>query len=108
MNEKLADRSLKAIFYSSITNPATRFVNSLVYTVVGLVGAFFVLNSQLSIGQLAAFLTYANQYTKPFNEITGVMTEFQNSIACASRVFELMEEPVESEEGKEIDLTRND
>ena len=104
MNEKLADRSLKAIFYSSITNPATRFVNSLVYTVVGLVGAFFVLNSQLSIGQLAAFLTYANQYTKPFNEISGVMTEFQNSIACASRVFELMEEPVESEEGKEIDL----
>ena len=104
MNKKLADRSLKAIFYSSITNPATRFVNSLVYTVVGLVGAFFVLNSQLSIGQLAAFLTYANQYTKPFNEITGVMTEFQNSIACASRVFELMEEPVESEEGKEIDL----
>ena len=104
MNENLANRSLKAIFYSSITNPATRFVNSLVYTVVGLVGAFFVLNSQLSIGQLAAFLTYANQYTKPFNEITGVMTEFQNSIACASRVFELMEEPVESEEGKEIDL----
>ena len=104
MNEKLSDRSLKAIFYSSITNPATRFVNSLVYTVVGLVGAFFVLNSQLSIGQLAAFLTYANQYTKPFNEISGVMTEFQNSIACASRVFELMEEPMESEEGKEINL----
>lgn len=104
MNETLAERSLKAIFYSSITNPATRFVNSLVYTVVGLVGAFFVLNSQLSIGQLAAFLTYANQYTKPFNEITGVMTEFQNSIACASRVFELMEEPMESEEGKEINL----
>lgn len=104
MNEVLADRSLKAIFYSSITNPATRFVNSLVYTVVGLVGAFFVLNSQLSIGQLAAFLTYANQYTKPFNEISGVMTEFQNSIACASRVFELMEEPIEIEEGKEIQL----
>ena len=104
MNEALADRSLKAIFYSSITNPATRFVNSLVYTVVGLVGAFFVLNSQLSIGQLAAFLTYANQYTKPFNEISGVMTEFQNSIACASRVFELMEEPIEIEEGKEIQL----
>ena len=104
MNETLADHSLKAIFYSSITNPATRFVNSLVYTVVGLVGAFFVLKSQLSIGQLAAFLTYANQYTKPFNEISGVMTEFQNSIACASRVFELMEEPMESEEGKEINL----
>ena len=104
MNENLADRSLKAIFYSSITNPATRFVNSLVYTVVGLVGAFFVLNSQLSIGQLAAFLTYANQYTKPFNEISGVMTEFQNSIACASRVFELMEEPMESEEEKGIQL----
>ena len=104
MNENLANRSLKAIFYSSITNPATRFVNSLVYTVVGLVGAFFVLKSQLSIGQLAAFLTYANQYTKPFNEISGVMTEFQNSIACASRVFELMEEPMESEEGKEINL----
>ena len=104
MNEKLADRSLKAIFYSSITNPATRFVNSLVYTVVGLVGAFFVLKAQLSIGQLAAFLTYANQYTKPFNEISGVMTEFQNSIACASRVFELMEEPMESEEEKGIQL----
>ena len=104
MNENLANRSLKAVFYSSITNPATRFVNSLVYTVVGLVGAFFVLKSQLSIGQLAAFLTYANQYTKPFNEISGVMTEFQNSIACASRVFELMEEPMESEEGKEINL----
>lgn len=104
MNENLANGSLKAIFYSSITNPATRFVNSLVYTVVGLVGAFFVLKSQLSIGQLAAFLTYANQYTKPFNEISGVMTEFQNSIACASRVFELMEEPMESEEGKEIKL----
>ena len=104
MNEKLADRSLKAIFYSSITNPATRFVNSLVYTVVGLVGAFFVLKSQLSIGQLAAFLTYANQYTKPFNEISGVMTEFQNSIACASRVFELIEEPMESEEETEIQL----
>ena len=104
MNENLANRSLKAIFYSSITNPATRFVNSLVYTVVGLVGAFFILKSQLSIGQLAAFLTYANQYTKPFNEISGVMTEFQNSIACASRVFELMEEPMESEEGKEINL----
>ena len=104
INEALAGRSLKAIFYSSITNPATRFVNSLVYTVVGLVGAFFVLNSQLSIGQLAAFLTYANQYTKPFNEISGVMTEFQNSIACASRVFELMEEPIESEEEKEIQL----
>ena len=104
MNENLANRSLKAIFYSSITNPATRFVNSLVYTVVGLVGAFFVLKSQLSIGQLAAFLTYANQYTKPFNEISGVMNEFQNSIACASRVFELMEEPMESEEEKEIQL----
>ena len=104
MNENLANRSLKAIFYSSITNPATRFVNSLVYTVVGLVGAFFVLNSQLSIGQLVAFLTYANQYTKPFNEISGVMTEFQNSIACASRVFELMEEPIEMEEEKEIQL----
>ena len=104
MNENLANRSLKAIFYSSITNPATRFVNSLVYTVVGLVGAFFVLKSQISIGQLAAFLTYANQYTKPFNEISGVMTEFQNSIACASRVFELMEEPMESEEEKEIQL----
>ena len=104
INENLANRSLKAIFYSSITNPATRFVNSLVYTVVGLVGAFFVLKSQLSIGQLVAFLTYANQYTKPFNEISGVMTEFQNSMACASRVFELMEVPMESEEGKEINL----
>ncbi|MGI6256019.1 MAG: ABC transporter ATP-binding protein [Acutalibacter sp.] len=92
INERLRKCSLRAIFFSSITNPSTRFVNSLVYTGVGIVGALSVVNGNLSVGQLSAFLSYANQYTKPFNEISGVVTELQNALACAGRVFELIEE----------------
>lgn len=92
INERLADCSLKAIFYSSITNPATRFVNNLVYTGVGLVGALYAVMGGITVGQLSCFLSYANQYTKPFNEISGVVTELQNALACAARIFELIEE----------------
>ena len=92
INERLRGCSLRAIFSSSITNPSTRFVNSLVYTGVGIVGALSVVSGNLSVGQLSAFLSYANQYTKPFNEISGVVTELQNALACAGRVFELIEE----------------
>ena len=91
LNEELRKCSLRAIFFSSITNPSTRFVNSLVYTGVGIVGALLVISDGLTVGQLSCFLTYANQYTKPFNEISGVITELQNALACAGRVFELME-----------------
>ena len=98
INKNLTDVSLKAIFFSSITNPATRFVNSIVYTSVGVFGAFFVISGGVTVGQLSAFLSYANQYTKPFNEISGVITELQNAIACANRVFELLEQPSESPE----------
>ena len=91
INERLRKCSLRAIFFSSITNPSTRFVNSLVYTGVGIVGALLVISGGLTVGQLSCFLTYANQYTKPFNEISGVITELQNALACAGRVFELME-----------------
>ena len=96
INGRLQKCSLRAIFFSSITNPATRFVNSLVYAVVGVVGAFTAIAGGISVGQLSALLSYANQYTKPFNEISGVVTELQNALACAGRVFELMEEPSES------------
>lgn len=92
VNEKLGKAYLRATFFSSITNPATRFVNSLVYTGVGITGAFAVVNGSLSVGQLSSFLSYANQYTKPFNEISGVVTEFQNAVACAQRIFDLIEE----------------
>ncbi len=92
INERLRKYSLQAIFFSSITNPATRFVNSLVYTGVGLTGAFAAVRGAMTVGQLSAFLAYANQYTKPFNEISGVVTELQNALACAGRVFELIEE----------------
>ena len=92
INGRLEKCSLRAIFFSSLTNPCTRFVNSLVYTGVGLTGAFAVLRSGLSVGQLTCFLSYANQYTKPFNEISGVITELQNALACAARIFELIEE----------------
>ena len=92
INGRLQDCSLKAIFFSSITNPATRFVNSLVYTGVGITGAFAVVNGSLTVGQLSCFLSYANQYTKPFNEISGVVTELQNAIACAQSIFDLIEE----------------
>ena len=92
INGRLQNSSLKAIFFSSLTNPATRFVNSLVYAGVGVFGAFIALGGGISVGRLSCFLSYANQYTKPFNEISGVVTELQNAIACAARIFELIEE----------------
>ena len=92
INGRLQKYSLRAIFFSSITNPSTRFINSLVYTGVGITGAISAINGRLSVGQLSCFLSYANQYTKPFNEISGVVTELQNAIAGAGRVFELIEE----------------
>ncbi len=92
INEKLEKCSLNAIFFSSLTNPSTRFVNSLVYAGVGLTGAIAAINGNISVGGLSCFLSYANQYTKPFNEISGVITELQNAIACAGRLFELIEE----------------
>lgn len=95
INEELSGYSLRAIFFSSLTNPCTRFVNSLVYAGVGIVGAFIAVRGGISVGQLSCFLSYANQYTKPFNEISGVVTEVQNAIACAARVFELLDEQVE-------------
>lgn len=101
INERLAKYSLRAIFYSSITNPATRFVNGLVYAGVGLAGAYAAINGIMTVGALSSFLSYSNQYTKPFNEISGVITELQNAIACAARIFELLEEPVEIPDSKD-------
>lgn len=98
INDRLQKYSLNAIFFSSITNPSTRFVNSLVYAGVAVTGAISAIYGRLTVGQLSCFLSYANQYTKPFNEISGVVTELQNAIACASRVFELIEEEPEAAE----------
>lgn len=95
INERLQKCSLRAIFFSSLVNPSTRFVNSLVYAGVGITGAMFAIVGGITVGQLSCFLTYANQYTKPFNEISGVITELQNALACAARIFELIEEEVE-------------
>lgn len=95
INDRLQKYSLKAIFFSSITNPSTRFLNSIVYAGVAVGGAISAINGRITVGQLSSFLSYANQYTKPFNEISGVVTELQNAIACASRVFELIEEKPE-------------
>lgn len=92
INDRLEKWSLQATFFSSTVNPSTRFINNLVYAGVGVVGAFAVLRGAISVGQLSCFLSYANQYTKPFNEISGVITELQNAIACAARVFALIEE----------------
>ncbi len=92
VNNRLEKAGVKAIFFSSLTNPCTRFVNSLVYAGVGIVGAFLAIRGRISVGQLSSFLSYANQYTKPFNEISGVVTELQNAIACAGRIFEFIEE----------------
>lgn len=99
INGRLEKCSLRAIFFSSLTNPCTRFVNSVVYTGVGLTGAFAALSGRLSVGQLTCFLSYANQYTKPFNEISGVITELQNALACAARIFELIEEEAQVPDG---------
>ena len=98
INDRLQKYSHNAIFFSSITNPSTRFVNSLVYAGVAVTGAISAIYGRLTVGQLSCFLSYANQYTKPFNEISGVVTELQNAIACASRVFELIEEELEAAE----------
>lgn len=98
VNDKLEKASLKAIFFSSLVNPSTRFVNSLVYAGVGLTGALIAMTGGLSVGSLTTFLGYANQYTKPFNEISGVVTELQNALACAGRIFELIEAPARSSE----------
>ncbi|MBD5087608.1 MAG: ABC transporter ATP-binding protein [Clostridiales bacterium] len=103
INERLAKYSLRATFFSSLTNPCTRFVNSLVYAGVGLSGAWFAISGGITVGALSCFLSYANQYTKPFNEISGVITELQNSLACARRVFELMEEAPEIPDAKDAD-----
>lgn len=107
INGRLEKCSLRAIFFSSLTNPCTRFVNSLVYTGVGLTGAFAVLRGGLSVGQLTCFLSYANQYTKPFNEISGVITELQNALACAARIFELIEEEPQEPDAKDAVILEN-
>lgn len=101
INQELKVCSLKAIFFSSITNPSTRFVNGLVYTGVGIVGAISAMQGLVSVGQLSCFLSYANQYTKPFNEISGVVTELQNAFACAKRVFDFIEEEPESKDAED-------
>lgn len=106
INERLRDCSLRATFFSSLTNPTTRFVNGLVYTGVALSGALIALRGGITVGQLTCFLSYANQYTKPFNEISGVVTEFQNAVASAARVFELIdEEPQVAEDAGAVVLT---
>jgi ATP-binding cassette subfamily B protein len=104
VNERLRECSLRAIFFSSTTNPATRFVNSLVYAGVGFTGAIAVVNGNLSVGQLSCFLSYANQYTKPFNEISGVITELQNAFACAARIFEFIDETPQTPEKENADV----
>jgi ATP-binding cassette subfamily B protein len=101
INGKLKTYSLKAIFFSSITNPSTRFVNNLVYMGVGIGGALSAITGAISVGQLSCFLTYANQYTKPFNEISGVVTELQNALACAKRVFDFIEEEPETKDDQD-------
>ena len=101
-NEKLRDASLKATFYSSLTNPVTRFVNAVIYAAVGLFGALHVISGGMTVGTLTAFLSYASQYTRPFNEISGVMTEMTNALVCAGRVFDVMDLPAESDEGARI------
>ena len=107
INDRLEKCSLKAIFFSSLTNPCTRFVNSVVYAGVGLTGALVAISGGITVGSLSTFLNYANQYTKPFNEISGVITELQNALACAGRVFELIEAPALPEEPKEPALPEN-
>lgn len=109
INERLQKCSLRAIFFSSLTNPSTRFVNSLVYAAVGVVGAFTAIAGGISVGQLSSLLSYANQYTKPFNEISGVITELQNALACAGRVLELIEEEAEEPDAADaIELSHAD
>ena len=109
INDRLEGASLRATFFSSLTNPCTRFVNALVYAGVAIFGALSAVTGYMSVGQLTCFLTYANQYTKPFNEISGVVTELQNAIACAARIFELIDEPAESPDPEDaLELTHAD
>ena len=111
INERLRACSLRAVFFSSLTNPCTRFVNSLVYAGVGLTGALAAVSGALTVGGLSSFLSYANQYTKPFNEISGVITELQNALACAARIFELIDEPAlspEPEDDGALDAVRGE
>ena len=96
INLRLKKHSISAVFFSSVVNPSTRFINGLVYTGVGILGAFLAINGRISVGQLSAFLNYANQYTKPFNEISGVVTELQNAFACAQRIFDFIDEEAEA------------
>lgn len=107
INERLGDCSLRAIFYSSLTNPSTRFVNNLVYAGVAVIGALYAIRGGISVGQLSCFLSYANQYTKPFNEISGVVTELQNALACAARIFELIEETPQTPEAENAAILQN-
>ena len=107
VNERLRACSLRAVFFSSLTNPCTRFVNSLVYAGVGLTGALSVVGGALTIGGLSSFLSYANQYTKPFNEISGVITELQNALACAGRIFELIDEPAQEPDAPDAKALQN-
>lgn len=103
INERLQACSLKATFFSSLVNPSTRFVNSTIYAIVGIIGAFSVVRGGMSVGMLSSFLSYSSQYTKPFNEISGVVTELQNALACAARVFALIEEPEEEAESQPVE-----
>ena len=107
VNERLRACSLRAVFFSSLTNPCTRFVNSLVYAGVGLTGALSVVGGALTVGGLSSFLSYANQYTKPFNEISGVITELQNALACAGRIFELIDEPAQVPDAPDAKTLQN-
>ena len=107
INERLGACSLRAIFYSSLTNPSTRFVNNLVYAGVAVIGALYAIRGGISVGQLSCFLSYANQYTKPFNEISGVVTELQNALACAARIFELIEETPQTPEAEDAVTLQN-
>jgi ATP-binding cassette subfamily B protein len=107
INARLEKASVKAIFFSSLTNPCTRFVNSLVYAGVGILGAFLAIKGRISVGQLTSFLSYANQYTKPFNEISGVITELQTALACAGRVFEFIEEEPQTPDSENAKVIEN-
>ncbi len=107
INKRLSEASIKAVFFSSLTNPVTRFINSLIYAAVGLTGAIAVINGTVTVGGLSCFLSYANQYTKPFNEISGVITELQNALACAARVFELIEEEPQIPDGDDSKVITN-
>ena len=104
LNKNLQQVGVKATFFSSLTNPSTRFINGLVYTSVGIIGAFAAIGGGFSVGQLSCFLTYANQYTKPFNEISGVVTELQSAFASAKRVFEVINEPAEAPDSPEAEV----